>query len=86
MMLKTVLIDQFGGYEMLVDKIITYESGELTDTETVELFAQLVKSGQAWSLQGHYGRTAKALIDNGYIDEAGDICYNKLTGISNNVY
>ncbi|HDY88536.1 hypothetical protein LCGC14_0360450 [marine sediment metagenome] len=71
---------------MLVDKIIAYEQGELSDTETVELFAQLVKSGMAWTLQGHYGRTAKALIDNGYIDEAGDVCYNKLSTADNNVY
>ena len=71
---------------MLVDKIIAYEQGELTDTETVELFAQLVKSGQAWSLQGHYGRIAKALIDNGYIDEAGNVRYNKLVTSDNNVY
>jgi hypothetical protein len=52
----------------LIDKIIAYESGELTDQQLVYLFAELVKSGMAWTLQGHYGRTAAALIDAGYID------------------
>lgn len=56
-----------------VDLIIAYESEELSDIDTLKLFSQLIKSGQAWSLQGHYGRTAKALIDNGYISEKGKI-------------
>lgn len=57
----------------LIDKIISYESGELTDQETVYLFAELVQSGMAWTLQGHYGRTATALIDAGYIDREGNV-------------
>jgi hypothetical protein len=57
----------------LVDKIIAYEGGELSDNDTIELFAELVKNGMAWSLQGCYGRTAKALIDNGYISDKGEI-------------
>ena len=50
----------------VVGNIIAYESGELSDDETIELFQNLIDSGQAWSLQGHYGRTASALIDAGY--------------------
>lgn len=50
---------------MDIDKIIAYESGELSDDETVELFQSLIDSGAAWTLQGHYGRTAAALIDAG---------------------
>jgi hypothetical protein len=57
----------------LIDKIIAYESGELTDQQLVYLFAELVKSGMAWTLQGHYGRTAAALIDAGYIDREGSV-------------
>jgi hypothetical protein len=57
----------------LLDLIIEYESGELADQETLYLFADLVKSGQAWTLQGHYGRTAQALIDAGYLDHRGRI-------------
>jgi hypothetical protein len=57
----------------LIDKIIAYESGELTDQQLVYFFAELVKSGDAWTLQGHYGRTAAALIDAGYIDREGNV-------------
>lgn len=64
----------------LLSNIIAYESGELSDIETVEFFAELIKSGQCWSLQGHYGRTAKRLIDSRIIDKDGIIDYDKLEG------
>jgi hypothetical protein len=51
-----------------VDRIIAYESGELSDDETVELFQALVDSGLVWTLQGSYGRTAVALIEAGLVD------------------
>lgn len=50
---------------MNIDKIIAYENGELSEEEAIELFQDLIDSGQAWTLQGHYGRTAAALIDAG---------------------
>jgi hypothetical protein len=50
-----------------LDKIIAYEQGELGEDEMLDLFQNLVDTGLAWQLQGHYGRTAKALIDAGYI-------------------
>ena len=56
-----------------IDKIIAYEQGELNDQEIVCLFADLVRSGMAWSLQGSYGRTAKALIKEGWIDRKGNV-------------
>lgn len=56
-----------------VSKIIAYEAGELNQSEILELFAELIKSGLAWKLQGHYGRTAARLIDAGYISKDGEI-------------
>ena len=50
-----------------VGAVIAYESGELNDDQTIELFQHLVDNGHAWSLQGSYGRTAKALIEAGYV-------------------
>ena len=47
----------------LTGKIIDYEMGSLSKSETISLFQELVNSGLAWKLQGHYGRTAQALID-----------------------
>lgn len=58
---------------MNIDSIIAFESGELDDMQTLELFAGLIKSGSAWSLQGSYGRTAASLIDSGFITTDGQI-------------
>jgi hypothetical protein len=49
----------------LTSKIIAYESDELTDEETIELFQYLIDNSMAWRLQGHYGRMAQVLIENG---------------------
>ena len=57
----------------MIDKILEYESGDLSFSQVVELFSELIKNGMAWSLQGKYGRTAKALIDAGYLSKEGDI-------------
>lgn len=53
--------------------ILEYEQGELGPEKTMELFASLIKSGLAWRLQGHYGRTAQEFIERGYISDKGDI-------------
>lgn len=51
----------------LVDQISLYEQGLLDEAGTIGLFQNLVDSGLAWQLQGSYGRTAKQLLDAGYI-------------------
>ena len=56
-----------------IDQIISFERGELDDNQTLELFAQLVKTGNAWTLQGGYGRIAMALINGGYLDKEGNV-------------
>ena len=59
--------------EDIVNGIIAYEIGELNDIETIKLFSKLVQNGYAWSLQGHYGRTATELIRGEYLTSAGKI-------------
>jgi hypothetical protein len=51
----------------MVDKIIRYEQGGMSEEETIEFFQELVNSGLCWQLQGHYGRTATYLIEEGYV-------------------
>jgi len=49
----------------MVEKIIRYENGEMHEDETVQFFQELIDSGLAWNLQGHYGRVASTLIEEG---------------------
>ena len=48
-----------------VNAIVLYEMGELSEDDTIELFQELIDSSEAWQLQGHYGRTAYNLIEQG---------------------
>ena len=50
-----------------VDDVIRYESGEMGRDEAIEFFQSLVNTGMAWKLQGHYGRTAMALVESGHV-------------------
>jgi hypothetical protein len=51
----------------MVSDIIAYENGEMDEEEVISLFQELVDTGMVWVLQGHYGRTAQALLDAGEI-------------------
>lgn len=53
----------------LLNGIIDYENGELSEEETIALFQELHDTGLAYELQGHYGRTAQAMIEQGYIED-----------------
>tara|TARA_R110000824_G_scaffold150209_8_gene320777 strand:+ start:5574 stop:5750 length:177 start_codon:yes stop_codon:yes gene_type:complete len=49
----------------MVDKIVRYENGEMTEEEVISFFQEIINSGLCWKLQGHYGRTATMFIEEG---------------------
>jgi len=49
-----------------LNRMIAWETGALSDEATIQLFQELIDSGEVWELQGCYGRFAQALIDDGY--------------------
>lgn len=51
----------------MVNDIMRYEAGEMSQAEEVAFFQVLVTSGLAWSLQGSYGRTATDFINAGLV-------------------
>lgn len=53
----------------LAGRLIAFEGGALGEDQVIELFQDLVDTGMAWELQGTYGRTALALINNGFITD-----------------
>ena len=57
---------------MDINEIIMYEQGDLSDDDTIVLFQELIDSGDAWKLQGHYGRQAASLIEAGLCHKAGE--------------
>jgi hypothetical protein len=61
----------------LVDQLIAYEEGQITDEEEeVALFQHLIDTGACWHLDGHYHRIGAILIEAGLIkppaERAGD--------------
>jgi hypothetical protein len=55
----------------MVDFIIRYEDNDMSASEMIEGFQHMINTGMVWVLQGHYGRTAAALIDLGLCTPAG---------------
>lgn len=54
------------------------EGEDATQEEQLEAWAYLIMTGQCWSLQGWFGRTAQSLIDNGLISKDGNINWDEL--------
>ena len=69
----------------LVGAIMSYEQGDLSARGTLDLFAHLIKTGMAWTLQGAYGRAAASLIEQDYITNAGVLTPKALTAINREV-
>ena len=59
----------------IISAIIMHEQDQLNEEETLELFQELVNNGMAWTLQGHYGRTAAYLLEAGLISAPENITY-----------
>jgi hypothetical protein len=57
----------------LVDILEDYEAGYLDTGETLELFAELIRTGRAWNLGDPYLNEALYLIDAGYVTSGGKI-------------
>jgi hypothetical protein len=51
----------------LTERIVAYESGELTEEQTFQLFQELIDSGMIMNLQGHYQRLAAQLLEAGLV-------------------
>lgn len=51
----------------VVGAMMDWEDGRSDEGKTKELFQHLVNSGQAWHLQGMYGRTANDMLESGFI-------------------
>jgi hypothetical protein len=57
----------------MVDILEDYEAGYLDTGETLELFAELIRTGRVWDLEPPCPSTARHLIDTGYISPGGEI-------------
>lgn len=57
----------------IVSMIDAYENGDTNLEQEIFLYAELVRTGKAWTLQGHYGRVAKEMIDLEFISEDGRV-------------
>jgi hypothetical protein len=51
----------------LVDQLIAYEEGQITDDEEITFFQHLIETGTCWQLQGYYQRVGATLIEAGLI-------------------
>lgn len=52
--------------EKTYEAIVRFETGQLSEPETIQLFQRLIDDGSVWRMQGTYGRLAQQLIESGY--------------------
>ena len=57
----------------IVSMIDAYENGDTNLEQEIFLYAELVRTGKAWTLQGHYGRVAMEMIDLEFISKDGRV-------------
>ena len=58
----------------MVESIVKFENGDMSESEVVDFFQEIINSGLVWQLQGFYGRIAEDLIEEGLcIDHSGSI-------------
>ncbi len=51
--------------------LFDYEEGKLDTIQSLLLFSELLKSGLVWQLEEHFQRTARDLIQGGYLEFNG---------------
>ena len=56
----------------LLGFIMELEDGEVTEDDVIVGFQHLIDTGQAWTLQGSYGRMARNLIEAGVCTPRGE--------------
>lgn len=57
------------------------EGEDATLEEQLQAWAYLIKTGQCWSLQGWFGRSASRLIDDGIISSKGVIDWDLVNSL-----
>lgn len=57
----------------MLDMLMAYEDGTLESDQIPQLFQNLVDSGLIFSLQGHYMRVVKDLVEAGLVDLTTDV-------------
>lgn len=50
-----------------------YEEGLMDEETTIRFFGELINTGLINGLQGSYQRTARALVEGGYLTPDGEI-------------
>lgn len=56
----------------VVDFVIGFEGGMISESEIVEGFQHMINDGIVWGLQGMYGRMANNLIEAGVCKPANE--------------